>query len=122
MKNTQLISPNSTFVFTVSNEYNGTRLDKYLAERFTLYSRSFLQGLITNNQVILNNKIVNKPGAVLKTNDTITVSFPAQESPEKITASNIPTVDIIAEHEHFLILNKPAGLMVHSPNKKSMEF
>lgn len=124
MKNTQLIAPNSTFTFTITQEQHPVRLDKYLATQFTLYSRSFLQGLIEGKLVSINNKPACKPSIILKEHDLLTVCFPPEITTHTPTMqpNNAHNVQIIAHHEHFLILNKPANLMVHTPSAKSTEF
>lgn len=128
MENTQLIAPNSTFTFIITQEQAPIRLDKYLATQFTLYSRSFLQGLIEDKLVSINNKLVSKPSTMLKEHDTLTVCFPPEKTLHSAStqsdkqSNSAHNVQIIAHHEHFLILNKPAYLMVHTPGAKSTEF
>lgn len=110
----------NTFSFTINTADAHQRLDAYLSQQFPAYSRSFLQRLIQEKQVTINNKPANKSSIVLKLHDTIVVQFPeaSQPSTQKTIDPNIK-VNIIFEHEHFLIINKPAGLMVHTPNHES---
>lgn len=123
MDKVQRIAPNSTFEFIIAQEHCAMRLDKFLSLQFSLYSRSFLQGLIENKQVSINNKQITKASTALKKDDVLTVSFPAERETKTVTqAETAHDIQIIAQHEHFLILNKPANLMVHSPNSKSTEF
>ena len=109
----------SSFVFTIDQNQAGQRIDKFITEQFSQYSRSFLQKLFKDQQVILNNK--NKPlkaSYVLKINDQITITFPTITH-EKIT-KKLPQdlkIEIIEKNNEFLIINKPAGLVVHAPTK-----
>jgi 23S rRNA pseudouridine1911/1915/1917 synthase len=120
LKNNTRPGAHDAFIFTVNEEQAHQRLDAFLSQQFSMYSRSFLQRLIQEKQVILNNKPANKSSIILKLNDSIVVQFPnaPELSTQKIVDPNI-TIDIIFEHEHFLIINKPAGLMVHTPNHES---
>lgn len=120
MKKTDHQELTKTFTLTITENDAQQRLDAYLSQQFPAYSRSFLQRLIQEKQVIINNKPANKSSIILKLNDAIVVHFP--ESPEPSTHKTVDPnikVDIIFEHEHFLIINKPAGLMVHTPNHES---
>lgn len=109
----------SSFVFTIDQNQAGQRIDKFITEQFSQYSRSFLQKLFKDQQVILTNK--NKPlkaSYVLKVNDQITITFPSitdekttKEFPEDVK------IEIIEKNNDFLIINKPAGLVVHAPTK-----
>ena len=120
MENDNQIATKNTFTFTISDADAHQRLDTYLSQQFPAYSRSFLQRLIQEKQVIINNKPANKSSIVLKLNDAIVVQFPESPAPSthKMVDPSIK-VAIIFEHEHFLIINKPAGLMVHTPNHES---
>ncbi len=94
----------------VSSEYNGMRLDKYLSIAYNELSRTFIQKLILDGNILVNNKIV-KSGYRLVNKDTIDINFPEPEillvEPENIQ------LDIIFEDEDIIIINKPKGLVVH---------
>lgn len=118
-----LIEINSTITINVTPDCtNLQRIDKYLSTRFTLYSRSFFAQLIDQSAIQINNKLVTKASTPLKIGDSITITVPerpiAQEYDiQKYTAD----IKIIHEHPHFLILNKPAGIVVHKSSTHSTE-
>ncbi|MCX5922234.1 MAG: RluA family pseudouridine synthase [Candidatus Dependentiae bacterium] len=123
MEKHQAIAPNSIFSFTVTDQEQAMRLDKYLAQQLPGYSRSFFQNLIDDNLVSINGKPIKKTGVLLKTNDLVVVQFPPVKTIEQIEKPDTPlTVTVIFEHEQFLIIDKPAGLMVHEPHTASTVF
>lgn len=98
------------YSFEVSVEQNGCRIDKYLSNELHDHSRAFLQKLIKDSNVIVNDKII-KPNYKLNTNDAITIQIPVSLEPE-ILAEDIP-LDILFEDKDVLIINKPKGMVVH---------
>ncbi|MEI6241930.1 MAG: RluA family pseudouridine synthase [Chlamydiota bacterium] len=103
------IEQDSEIIFVTAAE-EGVRLDKLLASRFEARSRTYFQYLIDNECVTVNSSSVKK-GFLPKTNDEITISF--IKTPEiTLTPENIP-LDILFEDEHLLVVNKPAGMVVH---------
>ena len=89
----------------------GERLDKFLAGRFLKYSRSYLQKLIENNSVSVNGDAV-KSNQILKVGDRIEIKFDKQSKKIDLKPANIK-LDILFENNDIIILNKPAGLVVH---------
>ncbi len=87
------------------------RLDKYLVSRLPGFSRSRLQGLIKEGFVSLNGAPAHKAGLMLEKGDRIEVSIPPLQ-PSALTPEDIP-LDIIFENEDLLVVNKPAGMVVH---------
>lgn len=96
--------------FQVSADYYGYRLDQVLVELLPEYSRSRLQQWIKQGKVLLDGK-VSKPKIKVCGGETVWVTI-EQEQQGEWEAENIP-LDIIYEDEHILVLNKPAGLVVH---------
>ncbi|PMB00969.1 RluA family pseudouridine synthase [Fischerella thermalis CCMEE 5268] len=92
-------------------EEQGERLDRYLTERLTDLSRSRVQQLIEQGQVQLNGKICTSKKTSVKRGDRISLEIPPAE-PLELTPEYIP-LDILYEDDQLLILNKPAGLVVH---------
>ncbi|WP_337885597.1 RluA family pseudouridine synthase [Fischerella thermalis] len=92
-------------------EEQGERLDRYLTERLTDLSRSRIQQLIEQGQVQLNGKICTSKKTSVKRGDRISLEIPPAE-PLELTPEDIP-LDILYEDDQLLILNKPAGLVVH---------
>jgi len=122
MENSRTIAQGSTFNFVINDYEHGMRLDKYLSTQFPYYSRSFLQGLIEQDCISINGKIIHKTSTHLKCNDQICVIFPPAREIQATISHNCPIdVELIYEHEHFLILGKPANLIVHRPNTSSTE-
>jgi len=93
----------------------GQRLDRFLAARSEMGSRSRVQRLIADARVTLNGAPA-KAGAILRTGDRIAVGMqPPDESSGpggRALAEDIP-LDVLYEDEDLLVIHKPAGLVVH---------
>ncbi|RAQ47024.1 RluA family pseudouridine synthase [Arthrospira sp. O9.13F] len=87
------------------------RLDRWLSERVHQLSRSRLQALISSGHVWINNSPCTSKKATVQIGDRIQVEIPPA-IPLELKATNIP-LDILYEDEELLIINKPAGLVVH---------
>lgn len=96
--------------FVVHNGEKGKRLDLYLSSSFPGYSRSSVQKMIEGGDILVNGKSVSRHYKV-KGNDVITVNLPSVK-PHRALPENIP-LDIIYEDEVIIVLNKPAGMVVH---------
>ena len=88
----------------------GLRIDKYLSEQMTSYSRSHIQKLLKNQCVQVNNLPV-KVNYKLRTGDQIKVCLPEPET-LNVEPENIP-LDILYEDQDLLVVNKPKGMVVH---------
>jgi 23S rRNA pseudouridine1911/1915/1917 synthase len=97
--------------FNLLVEENSDRLDRYLAEELPNLSRSRIQVLIEQGKVQLNGKICTSKKIAAKEGDRITLEIP-EVQPLELKAENIP-LDILYEDDQLIILNKPAGLVVH---------
>jgi 23S rRNA pseudouridine1911/1915/1917 synthase len=97
--------------FNLQVEENGVRLDRYLTQELPDLSRSRIQQLIEQGQLQLNGKVCTSKKINVKAGDRITLQIPEAE-PLKLQAEDIP-LDILYEDDSLLILNKPAGLVVH---------
>lgn len=100
---------NSHF-FTVTEDEQGERLDKYLAGLLPEVSRSFIQKLLKQQQVTVNDNTV-KANYVIKENDTVSIHVPEAVEPE-IIPEDIP-LDILYEDADVLVVNKPKNMVVH---------
>lgn len=100
---------NSHF-FTVTEDEQGERLDKYLAGLLPEVSRSFIQKLLKQQQVTVNDNTV-KANYVIKENDAVSIHVPEAVEPE-IIPENIP-LDILYEDADVLVVNKPKNMVVH---------
>ena len=86
------------------------RLDQFVAGQLPQFSRSRIQQLIRGGAATLNGKAA-RPRDLVRPGDTIRVLEPPAE---KIETSPEPIpLDVIFEDEDLLVLNKPAGLVVH---------
>ncbi len=88
----------------------GDRLDHYLASQNLCTSRSEALRLIEDSRVLVNGN-VEKPSYKVKPGDKITIDRPPLKVSE-LTPKKID-FDILFEDAHILVLNKPAGLVVH---------
>ena len=86
------------------------RLDKYLGEVLADRSRSYVQKLIREGNILVNGRPV-KVSYRMEEEDQIEICLPEPEDPE-IPAENIP-LDILYEDEDVLVVNKPKGMVVH---------
>lgn len=100
----------NTEYIIVDQEHSGERIDKYLSEWNTQWSRSYIQKLIKDGRVQIENVPV-KTNYKLKTEDKISVEIPPVQD-VKIVPEDIP-LDILYEDEYLLIVNKPKGMVVH---------
>lgn len=87
------------------------RLDSFLASSMPDHSRTRIQGLIQDGFVSVNNRLVIKPSSALQSGDHIQVSIPPAQ-PSTLLPEEIP-LDILFENNDLLVINKPAGLVVH---------
>jgi len=94
-------------------DFTGLRIDKFLTIQLKDYSRSFIQNLVKNNNVYINNKSV-KNNYKLSDNDVIEIHLPDMSEPE-IIPENIP-LDILYEDNDIIVINKPKQMVVH-PSK-----
>lgn len=88
------------------------RLDRALVELVPEFSRSYLQQLLAQGLVSLNGKPALKAAARVKAGDLVVLEMrPTLQSqafrPEPMA------IDVVYEDEHLLVVNKPAGLVVH---------
>ncbi len=100
----------NTNTFSVSEENEGLRLDKLLAQELPEYSRSYLQGLMKDGLILVNGKPA-KASLKVKEEDWVTFSIPDKILPD-IEPENIP-LDILYEDEDVLVVNKPKNMVVH---------
>src|SRR5215203_3974981 len=94
----------------VTEEYAGERLDRFLAAVLPGHSRSRIQRLIKDGLVQVGPRAV-RANASVRTGDTVIVDVPAPTVAEP-AAEDIP-LDIAYEDPHLIVVNKPAGMVVH---------
>lgn len=88
------------------------RLDHYLAKQNPSLSRNYWQKVIKEGHVKVNNAVITQTRFDVQITDTIEITNKLSVPLEKVNPENIP-LDIVFEDEHILIINKPAGLVVH---------
>jgi len=87
------------------------RLDKFLVGLLQEFSRSRIQGLIAEGFVDVNGQAAKKAGQTLESGSDVTVRLPPP-SPTELIAEEIP-LDIVFENKDLIVVNKPAGMVVH---------
>jgi 23S rRNA pseudouridine1911/1915/1917 synthase len=87
------------------------RLDKFLVSRFAEFSRARLQGLIEDGFVLVNGAPAKKAGQSIEAGTEIEVRVPPPV-PTGLVGEDIP-LDIVFENDDLLVVNKPAGMVVH---------
>jgi 23S rRNA pseudouridine1911/1915/1917 synthase len=97
--------------YTVTPEEKGLRLDQYLTKVKPDLTRSFIQKLIKGGSVFLNNKKITKVAHKISEGDELIVIIPSVKE-VGVEAENIP-LDIVYEDKDILVVNKPAGMVVH---------
>jgi 23S rRNA pseudouridine1911/1915/1917 synthase len=106
------MSPNGRLEeIAVTTAEAGTRLDRLLAGRVTDLSRTRLKALIEGGRVSMAGQAVRDPAYHVKGGETVLIDVPPAEAAEP-AAENIP-LDVVYEDEAIIVINKPAGLVVH---------
>jgi len=88
-----------------------SRLDKFLVTCVPELSRTRLQNLIENGSILVDGKVAHKNGQMIMRGNIIQVYIPASE-PTNLVPEAIP-LDIIFENDDLMVVNKPAGMVVH---------
>lgn len=101
---------NSNLIFQSQDEDGGKRLDAYLAEKIENWSRSRLQKLIDDGDVLVNQKPA-KSSYKIRIGDEIEIEL--VELPALAFEPEDIPLDIIYEDEHLAVINKRAGMVVH---------
>lgn len=94
----------------ITDENSEKRIDRFLSEYFSEYSRSFFQKLIKEKQILVNKKEI-KSNYKLNRDDMVEITIPDPEILD-VEPENIP-LDILYEDEDLIIVNKPKGMVVH---------
>ena len=114
------VKPETTFSFNVPENSAPCRVDRYITQLFPDYSRSYFQRIIADGGITINNIPAKKPSAIVCSADIVTIQFPAQRIVEPhYIIDRTSGIAIIAETEHFMIIHKPANLLVHAPSNAS---
>ncbi len=98
------------FHYQITEEYEGERIDKCMSLLMDFLSRSYIQKLIKEGQVLVNDRPV-KSSYQVQTDDEVCFSLPDAYEPE-ICPEDIP-LDILYEDQDLLVVNKPKQMVVH---------
>ncbi len=96
----------------VGPELHGLRLDLALVALAPEFSRSYLQQLIEGGAVQVNDRAMGKPAAKVRLGDVVTVELRPTPQSQAFKAEAID-LDIVYKDADLLVVNKPAGLVVH---------
>jgi 23S rRNA pseudouridine1911/1915/1917 synthase len=99
------------YTFEIPDGKRKERLDVFLTHAIENSTRTKVQNLIKNNYVQVNGKFV-KPSYQLNPGDKVEVRIPVKPRPAQTLPEPIP-LDIIYEDDDIIIINKPAGMVVH---------
>lgn len=91
---------------------HGVRADRVLALRLSGLSRSHLQQLIDGGAVTLNGQPLGKPAHKLKAGDSLEVELRPTAQALAFAPESM-ALDVVHEDDDLLVINKPAGLVVH---------
>ena len=97
-------------VFVYDGE-KAERLDKFLVNCLPEFSRARLQGLIAGGFISVNSAAAKKSGQLIENGFEIQVRIPPPV-PSGLIAEDIP-LNIIFENDDLIVVNKPAGMVVH---------
>lgn len=101
----------SSISIVITPELSGWRLDRALATLIPTLSRERIKALISSGHVTGAQTLVRDPASRAVQGAAFTLAIPAP-APSEAQAQNIP-LDIVFEDDHLLVVDKPAGLVVH---------
>ena len=91
---------------------HGQRLDKCLADWIPELSRSYLAQLVQDGCAKVDGKLTPKPATKVSAGQSVEIELRPTPAAHAFRAEHVP-LDIMFEDEHLLVINKPAGLVVH---------
>lgn len=100
-----------TINISITADQVNERLDSVISYTIPSCSRSTANKMITSGLVTVN-QVGKKPGYKVKCNDQISIRLQDHIENERVTSQKMP-IDIQYEDEHIIVINKPAGLVVH---------
>ena len=99
------------YAFTVDKGQAPLRIDKYLMNFIENATRNKIQAAAKNGSIFVNDEVV-KPSYKVKPLDKIRVLFTHPPHENLLVGEDIP-IDVIYEDDELLVVNKPAGMVVH---------
>jgi 23S rRNA pseudouridine1911/1915/1917 synthase len=97
---------------TVATDCHNDRIDKVLVAIAPEFSRSYVQQLIELECATVNGITVQKPSQKVKAGDSIRIELKPTPQSQAYKAELIP-IEVVYQDEHLMVINKPAGLVVH---------
>jgi len=95
----------------VKEEENGSRIDSFISKKEKKLSRTRIKNLILQKNLKLNNSIIINPSRKIAAGDKINLIIP---EPRKASLKPYKfKIDIVYEDNDLLVLNKPAGIVIH---------
>ena len=107
------------FVFDVGEEFDGYRLDKWLSVVACDFSRSKIQQFIENACLCKNGVPVTVRRENVKAGEQYILTVPDEKVDTLMKPENIP-LDILYEDDDIIVVNKPAGMVVHQGRRASI--
>ncbi len=102
----------NVFDFEVAEEFNGYRLDKWLAVVMPDFSRSKIQQFIKKGCVLKDGVSVDIGKIDVKAGEIYHINVPEEKVETSMNPENIP-LDILYEDDDIIVINKPVGMVVH---------
>ena len=99
-------------ILQVEASNHGERLDKVLAHSVSEFSRSYLQQLLESGLVTVNGKAITKASQKVRAGDAVSLELKPTPQSQAFKPEAV-AFGIAYEDEHMLVVNKPAGLVVH---------
>ena len=106
-----MATPTDDLYFPIDVEHSGQRLDRVLAALLPDCSRSYLAQLIRSGVLVVNRQ-PRKPSYRLGLGDIITGHRPSEPEPVRYAPEPM-TLNILHEDAYLIVIDKPAGLVVH---------
>ena len=106
------LEDHETRLFVCDAQVHGLRLDNALVQLVTEFSRSYLQQLIERGAVALNGQTTRRASIKVKIGDALSIKLYATPQSQAFKPEFVDFL-VVYEDEHLLVINKPAGLVVH---------
>ncbi|MBF0120968.1 MAG: RluA family pseudouridine synthase [Desulfobacterales bacterium] len=103
---------NSNLSIIIEEKDVCTRLDVLVAKKTENLSRTYAADLIISGNILVNSNI-KKPSYKVTKSDIITVCIPHKSNPPEIITPEPISLKIIYEDKYLIVINKPAGIVVH---------
>ena len=105
------VNTEKNLIFRIPSEQDGVRLDKALSSMAEDLSRNFIQKLISEGFVLVNEETCTDKKHRVSAEDIIKVGIP-EPTHTDVVPQDIP-LDIVYEDEDLVLVNKPPGMVVH---------